>query len=76
MLTVDGETEMSDDEIVHEVARALCSSMFGTDHGTARCCQIGGTDGCCVTDLYENAKAAIVAVRLYDEQKFVGTENE
>lgn len=46
------------------VARALCLVQFGDSviHGDARCCQVGGTDGCCLADLHEQAVAAIKAM--------------
>ena len=46
------------------VARALCAVQFGDPviHGDARCCQVGGTDGCCLPDLHKQAVAAINAM--------------
>jgi hypothetical protein len=44
-------------------ARALCVEQFGNEviHGDARCCQLGGTDGCCVESLMDQAAAVITA---------------
>lgn len=46
------------------VAKAICLMQFGDDriHGEARCCQVGGVDGCCVKSLRETAVAVLVAL--------------
>lgn len=50
---------------VERVARALCRTQFASEiiHGDARCCQLGGIDGCCLPDLKEQAVAAIAAMQ-------------
>ena len=50
----------------HEIdaaAKAICLVQFGSeiDHGDARCCQVGGVDGCCMAALLPAAEAALVA---------------
>jgi hypothetical protein len=57
-----GDGEMN--EFIEPVARALCLAQFGDAeiHGDARCCQVGGTDGCCLLALRTQAMAAIDAV--------------
>ena len=53
------------------VARALCLSQFGdtASHGEERCCQAGGTAGCCVECHIEDAEKAIAAYREATETK-------
>jgi len=55
---------MTMEEKEAQVARAICSVYFGdvVTHGDARCCQRGGTDGCCYESLLPVARAAIDAV--------------
>jgi hypothetical protein len=45
-------------------ARALCAEQFGDEviHGEARCCQLGGTGGCCVDELARQMKAVLTAL--------------
>jgi hypothetical protein len=51
--------------MIEKVARAICKEQFGNEevHGEYRCCQVGGTEGCCAKDLEKDAKAAIEAMR-------------
>jgi hypothetical protein len=51
--------------MVERVARALCYSQLGSKkvHGDARCCQAGGTEGCCIKEMLDDARAAIAAMR-------------
>lgn len=51
------------DRAIEAGARALCLATFGdkTVHGDARCCQAGGTDGCCIQEVKPLAKACIDA---------------
>jgi|DEB3_MinimDraft_2_1074329.scaffolds.fasta_scaffold08864_1 hypothetical protein len=51
--------------MVERVARAICLKQFGdeSEHGTARCCQVGGIDGCCLQTAEPLARAAIEAMR-------------
>lgn len=48
---------------VEKVARAICLSQYGNEaiHGVHRCCQVGGTAGCCAPDMAHEARAAIAA---------------
>ena len=52
-------------ERVESVAKAICRKSFGVDHGDARCCQIGGKDGCCLATILPVARAAIKAADKY-----------
>ena len=51
--------------MIEKVARAICKEQFRNEevHGEYRCCQVGGTEGCCAKDLEKDAKAAIEAMR-------------
>jgi hypothetical protein len=50
---------------IEYVAKAICRVQFGDEatHGAARCCQLGGLDGCCLDSIREAAQAAIEALR-------------
>jgi hypothetical protein len=50
--------------MVEKVARAICYSQFRSEkeHGDARCCQAGGVGGCCVKEMFDDARAAIEAM--------------
>lgn len=50
---------------IEAAARAICLSMFGSAavHGEARCCQIGGTEGCCLKTIIPMAKEALEAAQ-------------
>ena len=50
-------------ELIEAVAEGICRVMFADEsvHGEARCCKLGGASGCCVKDLYPEARAALLA---------------
>jgi hypothetical protein len=52
-------------DMLIKAARALCLVQFGDEsiHGDARCCQAGGSDGCCVDTLLLQANAIIEVAR-------------
>jgi len=53
------------ERMIDHIARAICLSEFGDEktHGPARCCPVGGSDGCCVKSLYSAAHAVIKVIR-------------
>lgn len=53
------------DAALHRAALALCLAQFGDEavHGDARCCQVGGTDGCCVSSLMPQVIAVASALK-------------
>jgi hypothetical protein len=57
-------------ELLNKAARALCLSQFSDPivHGSARCCQAGGTDGCCIEAVLPQAASvlSVVATALAD----------
>lgn len=56
---------------IDAAAKAICRVQFGSveDHGDARCCQLGGTDGCCLPSLLPVAEAALVAAETLRNEK-------
>jgi hypothetical protein len=52
------------DAEVEAVAKAICLAGFGDEktHGDGRCCQAGGSEGCCWESLKSSARAAIRAM--------------
>ena len=48
---------------IEAAAKAMCLVQFGDEfwHGDSRCCQTGGTNGCCVETLNESAERALAA---------------
>ena len=59
---------MTTNEQIDLAARAICLVQFGSEfeHGNARCCQAGGTEGCCVDGLKVAASAALSAAAGHD----------
>lgn len=51
--------------MTEKVARAICLAELGDEfaHGEARCCQAGGTEGCCSDSFNAAARAAIKAMQ-------------
>jgi hypothetical protein len=58
-------------EMIDLGARALCLDIFGdrTTHGDARCCQAGGTDGCCLDEVSRHARACLTAALAISSRK-------
>lgn len=65
------------DPVTLAVARAICLTEFGDEeaYGPLRCCQVGGTEGCCLDTILPAARAAIAAYQnaTKPEQPCVGT---
>jgi hypothetical protein len=49
--------------LLKEIAEAICLEQFGSEeyYGEARCCQVGGTEGCCAAT-YETTAQAVIDV--------------
>ena len=49
--------------LLKQIAEAICLEQFGSeeDYGEARCCQVGGTVGCCAAT-YETTAQAVLDV--------------
>ena len=49
--------------LLKEIAEAICLEQFGSeeDYGESRCCQVGGTDGCCAAT-YETTAQVVLDV--------------
>jgi hypothetical protein len=48
---------------LRDIAEAICLEQFGSEeyYGEARCCKVGGTEGCCAAD-YETTAQAVLDV--------------
>jgi hypothetical protein len=55
---------LADTDLVVKVARAICVVQFCSepDFGLDRCCQVGGTSGCCAPEFHAAARAAILTI--------------
>ena len=49
--------------LLKQIAEAICLEQFGSeeDYGEARCCKVGGTEGCCAAT-YETTAQAVIDV--------------
>ena len=49
--------------LLKQIAEAICLEQFGSeeDYKEARCCKVGGTEGCCAVD-YETTAQAVIDV--------------
>ena len=59
------------DEQIDAAAKAICRTYFGdvVTHGDARCCQLGGMDGCCLEAMKPVAVAALEALAQLSSHK-------
>ena len=62
--------------LLKKIAEAICLEQFGSEeyYGEARCCKVGGTEGCCAID-YETTAQAVLDVLERSKKKRL-TPNE